>query len=254
MQVEELIVQSILTRQTEHSAIYPIWDYTINPYKKGCGMGCKFCYVKAYPQMEGRMEMDEYVGVALNAPILIRQNRHKLYQARIFFSSATDPYQYLEKKYQITRKCLKELLWCQVKRLTLHTRSHLILRDLDIIKQFGNRAEVGISIPTNREDIRRRYEGRAPTIQKRYRTVKRLIEEGLKVHVSIAPLLPHDTERFIRELKALGVRRIWVDGISRSWLIKQVATPEEWKWFHSRVYQQALTEISQAFQEGVLLR
>lgn len=88
------------------------------------------------------MEWGKWVKVKVNAPELIRKERCKVFQSRIFFSSATDPYQYIELKYRLSRKCLQELLQYRPAKVTMHTRSHLILQDLDLLKRFGCRLSV----------------------------------------------------------------------------------------------------------------
>jgi len=92
----------------------------------------------------------------MNAPFLLGKARQKVWGKRVFMSSATDPYQYVERKYRLTRRCLKVLLECNLKRLTVYTRSHLALDDLDLLKQFGERVEVGFSVPTDDDAERKR--------------------------------------------------------------------------------------------------
>ncbi|MHA0110827.1 hypothetical protein ACXYUI_27290, partial [Klebsiella pneumoniae] len=89
---------------------------------------------------------------------LIRRDRLKVFGSRIFFSSATDPYQYIELQYRLSRRCLQELKLYQPAKLTMHTRSHLILQDIELLKSFGSRLRVGVSFTTNNDEVRKEFE------------------------------------------------------------------------------------------------
>ena len=135
-----------------------------------------------------------------------------MFGSSIFFSSATDPYQYAELKYRLSRKCLKELLIYRPAKLTMHTRSHLILQDLEILKQFGDILKVGVSVTTDSEIVQRQFEPMAPSIARRIELIKGLSEAGIKVHASLAPLLPCNPERLVDMLKPY-VSGIWIDSV-----------------------------------------
>ena len=79
----------------------------------------------------------------MNAAFLLGKARAKVWGKRVFMSSVTDPYQYVERKNRLTRDCLKALLECNLARLTVHTHSQLILEYLDLLKSFGKRVQVG---------------------------------------------------------------------------------------------------------------
>src|SRR5262249_44551301 len=138
------------------------------------------------------------------------KDRLKVFGSRIFFSSATDPYQYIELKYRLTRRCLQTLLKYKPARLTMHTRSHLMLQDLELLKAFGNIVRVGVSFPTDDDSIRQQFEPHAPCIRRRLELINKLRSESIEVYGSIAPLLPCNASRLVALLKPL-VKRIWVD-------------------------------------------
>ena len=77
----------------------------------------------------------------------------------IVFSFTSDPYIPLEAHYKLTRQCLEILVECNLARLIVHTRSHLILDDLDLLRQFGPRLRVGFSVPTDDDRVRSAYLG-----------------------------------------------------------------------------------------------
>ncbi len=206
--VNEIMAASILTPQKVGS-LSQHFDFTINPYA-GCAFACSYCYVPKFPSSHEVHEWGSWVNVKMNAPELIRRERAKIFGSRIFFSSATDPYQYLELKYRLTRACLKEMLNYPPEHLTLHTRSHLMLQDIDLIRAFGDRLIVGISLPTDDDRVRKEFEPNAPSIFRRLELMRKLSENGVAVYVSMAPLLPCNPDRLVQMVSPY-TGKVWVD-------------------------------------------
>jgi DNA repair photolyase len=206
--VTEVRAKSILTPQ-KFGSLSGHYDFSLNPYA-GCAFKCSYCYVPKFPSKHGFEEWGDWVEVKVNAAELIRKDRALVYGAKIFFSSATDPYQYLELKYRLSRACLKELLKYQPAKLTMHTRSHLILEDLELLRQFGDRLSVGVSITTDSNNVSREFEPMAPSISRRLELIAALHKAGVRVFASIAPLLPHNAERLVEAISPY-VKRVWLD-------------------------------------------
>jgi len=101
---------------------------------------------------------------------------------------ACDPYQPIEEEYQITRRCL-EVLQRNGWPLTIQTKSPLALRDLDLLKDFGE-IEVGFSIGTGDEELRSTFEPKAPRIEERINALEVLHREDIRTYVMIVPMLP----------------------------------------------------------------
>ena len=130
----------------------------------------------------------QFVDVKLNAPDLLRREITRKKPDRVWISGVCDPYQPLEGKYKLTRQCL-EILVQNNWPVTIQTRSPLVLRDVDIIKQ-GQYFEVGLSITTADDGIRKLFEPNAPSISERVRALDELHQAGIKTYVMIAPMLP----------------------------------------------------------------
>jgi len=173
LHVEEIGARSVLVAQEGP----PPTSYTLNPYI-GCGLGCTCCYVTKFPHA-----------------------RAKLWGRSVFVDSATDPYQYVERQYRLTRRCLKVLAECNLRQITVQTRRHLILEDLDQLRSFGERLSVGFSVPTDDDRIRKKLEPHAPRIALRLRTMRTLKEAGVRVMAAVAPVLYCDPSRFARFLR-----------------------------------------------------
>jgi DNA repair photolyase len=107
---------------------------------------------------------------------------------RVWISGVCDPYQPLEKRYMITKRCLMILVengW----PFTVQTKSSLVLRDIEILKRSKD-AEVGFTITTADEKIRNIFEPVAPSSGKRIEALSKLHSEGIKTFVMVAPILP----------------------------------------------------------------
>ncbi len=215
--VKEITVKSALTP----SRIEGI-DFALNPYR-GCAHGCRYCYADFMKRFSNHNEpWGSFVDVKINiAQLLEKELKRKKYgtmnlgmipdsdvEARciehgkkmlVSLSTVTDPYQPLEKKYQLTRRCLEILLRDQIS-VSILTKSPLALRDVDLFKQFKN-IDVGITITTDRENIRKLFEPGAPPIQKRIETLKDLHQQGIKTWVFVGPMLPMDPYSLGQQVK-----------------------------------------------------
>jgi DNA repair photolyase len=218
LKVEPEEARSILRAQRDDRYGF---GFALSPYR-GCGHGCRYCYVRDYPQprpgaaggLYDPVEWGRWSVPKLNAPELLWSQRHRLHGQSVFMASATDPYQPLEREYRLTRGCLEVLLQCPGTRVIVHTRSPLVLQDLELLKAFGERLSVGFSIPTDDDTVRQVVEPKAPPIPSRWAAVERLTRAGLKVTVAVTPLMPmHDLAAFARRAAASGARGAWVGGL-----------------------------------------
>jgi DNA repair photolyase len=138
----------------------------------------------------------DFVDVKINAPDLLSKEIKKK-KGTVWMSGVCDPYQPLEARYKLSRKCLDIFVqnnWPVV----IQTRSPLVLRDMDIFKK-SKKIEVGLSITTSNDEIRKVFEPNAPSIMERLRTIETLHQNGIKAYVMIAPILP-EAENLIRIL------------------------------------------------------
>jgi DNA repair photolyase len=181
--IQEIRVKSILSR----SGISGV-DYCINPYV-GCSNGCRYCYATFMKRFTGHQEAwGSFVDVKVNAPEVLHRQIRRAAKGNVMISSVTDPYQPMEEKYRLTRQCLEILLPYQFP-VDILTKSPLVLRDIDLIKKFKE-IEVGITITTDDDAIKRIFETHAPPVEARIQALKTLYENGIKTYAFIGPLLP----------------------------------------------------------------
>lgn len=181
MIVEEVDAKTILSQSK-------IYDYTINPYI-GCEHSCTYCYARFMKRFTNhKEEWGKFVDVKINAPTLLHREIRKKRAGRVWISGVCDPYQPLEKKYELSKKCLG-ILSKHSWPVTIQTKSPLIIRDIEALRKF-NENEVGLTITTADENIRKIFEPNAPPVKQRIETLERLHYAGVKTFAMIAPLLP----------------------------------------------------------------
>jgi DNA repair photolyase len=181
MIISEIHAKGILSKSK-------VYDYVVNPYG-GCQHACSYCYARFMKRFTGHQEpWGEYVDVKINAPELLAKEITRKKPGQVWVSGVCDPYQPVEAKYGLTRRCLDILIhydW----PITIQTRSPLVLRDLDLIKK-GKDIVVGMSITTADENIRKIFEPHAPSIKQRIQALDELHRAGIRTFAMIAPLLP----------------------------------------------------------------
>jgi DNA repair photolyase len=214
VKIREIFSKSILTKTAISG-----FDYCLNPYV-GCGHGCLYCYASFIKRFTGHKEPWGYfVDVKINAPNLLFKQIKRATPGIVALSTITDPYQPLEKHYKLTRRCLEILLDYQFP-INILTRSSLCLRDIDLFKKF-NEIEVGVTITTNDDNIRRIFEPRSPSIQLRIDALKSLQQENIKTYAFIGPILPLDPLKLVEMLKGI-VNEILIDRMNYTNRIKRV--------------------------------
>lgn len=177
----------------------PGFDYCLNPYI-GCMHGCRYCYASFMKRFTNHAEpWGAFLDVRINLPHILRKELRRKPKGSVVISSVTDPYQPAEAKYKITRQCL-ELLGMLNWNVSILTKSTLVTRDIDLFKSFRN-IEVGMTITTDSETIRRIFEPGAAPLEKRKKALRELTENGVKTYVFVGPILPiTDPHKFAKEL------------------------------------------------------
>ncbi|WP_166245232.1 SPL family radical SAM protein [Paenibacillus turpanensis] len=190
------------------------FDWSINPYR-GCTHGCSFCYARAFQSfigMEANDEFQNHIFMKMNAAEALEQQLSRAVRkagsvdaaartiGSVAIGTATDPYQPIEGKEEITRNCLTVLAKYRIPT-TITTRSPLILRDLDILREMEI-VSVNISINTLDPEVTRKLEPASPLPAKRLEALETLSREGIHAGIFIAPILPCLTDS-LRDIAAL---------------------------------------------------
>lgn len=192
----------------------------LNPYV-GCAFGCRFCYAHYVGRRIGR-GAEEWGTFVLPKEgfeeALVRQLRRpqRYYGRYVLIGSATDPYQPIEAKRLLTRRTLEIFLkMAPGVRLSILTRSPLVLRDTDLFLRLG--VEVGVSISVMKENYFREVEPISPPLRVRLHVLRRLKDAGVDTYAFVAPVFPDaypELCTIVRSLKDSGIPVRYVELLS----------------------------------------
>lgn len=181
--IRDIDVESVFAKSN-----LPVCDYSVNPYA-GCTHACKYCYASFMKRFTnhsepwgGFLDVKHWPAIA---------NPHRYDGKELFIGSVTDPYNPQEEEYRRTRSLLEQLKGSGVK-ITIQTKSDLVLRDIDLIKSFPD-ARVGFSINTLDEGFKDDMD-KAVSIGRRLEAMRRFHEAGVRTTCFISPIFPGITD------------------------------------------------------------
>ncbi len=190
-------------------------DYAINPYI-GCAHGCTYCYARFMTRWYHKGEKwGSFVDVKKNAVDCLKKEVDKRQRGVILFSSVTDPYQPVEKKFNMTRSLL-EVLVDHDFPIEILTKSSLVTRDIDVLGRMDE-VEVGLTITAYDESVRRTFEPGASPVEERLDALKLYSDAGVPTYAFLGPLLPFLSEDGLESLLnklADRVGRVIVDRLN----------------------------------------
>jgi DNA repair photolyase len=209
----EVIPETTRTILTTNDSPDVPFDRSINPYK-GCEHGCVYCFARpthAYLGLSPGLDFESKIFSKPEAPALLRNelSRRGYRPQLIALGANTDPYQPVERELGITRGIL-EVLAEHKHPVSIVTKSHLVLRDLDILREMAREelASVFVSITTLDPELARRMEPRAATPVRRLETLRALSEAGVPVGALASPMIPGlndaDLERILEAAAEAG--------------------------------------------------
>src|SRR6266550_3690109 len=175
------------------------FDTSINPYR-GCEHGCIYCFARPsheYLGFSAGLEFETKILVKEDAPELLREElMSKKYTPRmIAISGVTDPYQPIERKLEITRRCLQVLAEFR-NPVGIITKNHLVTRDIDLLQELAKHRCVSVSISVTSLDanLARVMEPRTSSPEMRLDAIRQLSRAGIPVNVMVAPIVPAITD------------------------------------------------------------
>jgi DNA repair photolyase len=191
------------------------FDRSINPYR-GCEHGCVYCFARpthAFLGLSAGLDFESKLFVKPDAPALLEKELSAPgYEPRTMaIGTNTDPYQPIERQYQVMRGIL-EVLERAGHPVGIVTKSALILRDLDILTRLAERnlVKIALSVTTLDPKLARTMEPRAATPARRLETLRQLSAAGVPAAVMVAPIIPAindaDIERILDAAAMAGVK------------------------------------------------
>jgi DNA repair photolyase len=192
-----MAARSMLNRVVSKRMNFFTWS--LNPYR-GCEFGCRYCYARYTHEFLDRNDPELFereIYVKQEAAWLLRQELGQVREGEeIALGTATDPYQPIERRAQVTRSLLEVFAEREGLRLGIVTKSTLIERDAELLKKIAERnvLRICLTITTPDAKLARVLEPRAPRPDLRFRTVERLRAAGLRTGILCSPLLPGITD------------------------------------------------------------
>lgn len=205
----EPILKTVEVRSILSKSNLPVCEYSVNPYT-GCTHGCKYCYASFMKRFTGHTEdWGTFLDVKIWPEI---KNPGKYAGKELFIGSVTDPYLSQEATFQRTRSLLMQLKGSGAK-LSIATKSDLILRDLDLIKTFPD-ARVSWSINTLDETFRQDMDA-AVSIERRLSAMETFHRAGIRTTCFISPIFPGitDVEAIIQRARE-HCNLIWLENLN----------------------------------------
>ncbi len=194
-------------------SLLPGLDYTLNPYL-GCEHACIYCYAPHTLHYSGEEQWGTFVSAKMNIPAVLEREARKKKPGVVGISTVTDPYQPLEAKLQLTRRCL-EVLLAKDFPICIQTKSALVTRDIDLITMFGVK-EVGFTVTTLDDQVKAIMEPGASLPGKRLKALKELSDAGIPVWAFVGPMIPGVIDEeiltsILYAIKGSGVERVMFD-------------------------------------------
>ena len=237
--VKEIFAKTILNKHKKRDAWF-LDDYSLNPYQL-CDFNCIYCYIRGSKYGKS---MNQSLAAKINAPTLLEKELLKRAKRKeygfIALSSATEPWMHIEEKYKLTRKCLEIIAKF---KFPIHclTKSTLILRDLDLLKEIDENAIlprdlsqlkhgvlVTISLSTLDEKIAKIFEPNAPKPKERLETLQKVEEQGFYAGVAYIPVLPfisdsnEQIDEMIKIAKEFGADYVFVGTLTLYGIGKEI--------------------------------
>ncbi len=175
------------------------FESSINPYR-GCEHGCIYCYARPTHEFLGfsaGLDFESRIMVKEDAPELLTKelSSPRWKPQTLVMSGVTDPYQPVERRLQITRRCLEVLARFR-NPVAIITKNQLVTRDLDLLGELAEHqaAAVNISVTSLDPKLQRVLEPRTSTPRARLEAIAQLRKAGVPVGVMVAPIIPGLTD------------------------------------------------------------
>lgn len=205
MKVREVSCSSALSPSS-----LPGLDYALNPYR-GCSIGCTYCYSPSVLREE--RPWGRFVDVKRNIPAVLARELKRKARGVVGIGTVTDGYQPLEGRYHLTRYCLEQLAGHDFP-VSIQTKSSLVLRDVELLRR-QREVEVGVTITTMDEAMRRRFEPFSSPSVRRVEALRSLNAAGIRTWAFVGPILPGATdataESLLRAVRDAGTAHVMID-------------------------------------------
>lgn len=234
-------------------------NIAINPYK-GCVFACEFCSAIKMNYFTGRVAekwdktgWGEWIDYKTNLIELLHKERDKVRKSKIYFGNATDIYMPIERKLKLVPPILEFFLENPPLELEVQTRgtSRDVKRDIPMLQKLAKKTSVLVSysIHTDRDDVKKVFEPKAPSLLERERGLKLYFEAGIETRLSCMPILPLDPENYAERFAKYITKRVWIASMNHKQLTQDLFKKHFPEWLDERVVEDAMKRTTEEFQK-----
>ncbi len=234
-------------------------NIAINPYQ-GCVFACEFCSAIKMNFFTGRTKTKwdktgwgNWVDYKTNLIELLHKEKENVKKSKIYFGNATDIYMPIERKLKLVPPILEFFLENPPLELEVQTRgtSRDIARDIPLLQELSKKTSVLVSysIHTDRDDVKRIFEPKAPSLHGRIEGLKLYHQAGIATRLSCMPILPLNPEIFAERLAPLITKRVWIASMNHKELTNDLFREHFPEWLDERHVERVMRQTREAFEQ-----
>lgn len=229
----------------------------LNPYQ-GCVFACEFCSATKMNYFTGRTKdkwdktgWGTWVDYKSNLIELLKKERKKIAKSKIYFGNATDIYMPIEQKLELIPPILEFFLENPPLELEVQTRASAkhIIRDIPMLKKLSEVTDlrVSYSIHTDRDDVKKIFEPKAPALKERLKGLELYYNAGIKTRISCMPMLPLDPENYAKMFAPYVSQYVWVAAMYHEHLTKDLYLEHFPEWLNKKFVLNKMQELQNEF-------
>ena len=233
-------------------------NIAVNPYQ-GCVFACEFCSAIKMNYFTGRTTekwdktgWGEWVDYKTNLIELLYREKDKVKKSKIYFGNATDIYMPIERKLELVPPILEFFIEHPPLELEVQTRgtSRDVLRDIPLLQELSKKTSVLVSysIHTDRDDVKKIFEPKAPSLIERERGLKLYFDAGIETRLSCLLILPLNPEIFAERFAPFITKRVWIAAMNHKQLTGDLFKKHFPEWLDERRLEAAMKRTQIEFQ------
>ena len=234
-------------------------NIAINPYQ-GCVFACEFCSAIKMNFFTGRTKekwdktgWGTWVDYKTNLVELLHKEKEKIKKSKIYFGNATDIYMPIERKLGLIPPILEFFLENPPIELEVQTRGTArdIARDIPLLQELSKKTSVLVSysIHTDREDVRKIFEPKAPSLVERERGLRLYHEAGIETRLSCMPILPLNPEIYAERFAPFVTKRVWIATMNHKQLTKDLFQKHFPEWLDESFVEAMMQKTREEFEK-----
>jgi DNA repair photolyase len=234
-------------------------NIAINPYQ-GCVFACEFCSAIKMNYFTGRTTekwdktgWGNWVDYKTNLLELLHKEKEKVKRSKIYFGNATDIYMPIERKLRLVPPILEFFLEHPPLELEVQTRgtSKDIARDIPLLQELSKKTSVLVSysIHTDRDDVKRIFEPKAPSLIERERGLRMYYEAGIETRLSCMPILPLNPEKYAERFAPYITKRVWIATMNHKQLTQDLFKKHFPEWLNENHVEKIMRQTREAFEK-----